>query len=159
MSRRTERVRHPVLGWLQLAILALLLVVAVGMLLPPGWIGMDRIGPQRLATRVAMGDPGLVVVDVRTGIEYRGGHIRGAVPIPLHVLPFRLGALKGDEDKELVLICLSGHRSRLAGLILEMAGYPRVTNLDGGMAAWRARGLPEVEGRAPQGPGPAPAPV
>lgn len=159
MSRPAEATPGAALRWLRVAALVAVFLIGVGMVLPPRWIGMGRIGPDRLAARVAKGDPGLVVVDVRTGFEYRGGHIRGAVPIPLHALPFALGALEGDRDRELVLICLSGHRSRLAGLILELAGFSRVTNLDGGMAAWRARGLPEVEGRLPEGPGPRPAPV
>lgn len=129
---------------MRIAVLVALVAVGAGMLLPPGWIGMGRIGAETLAVRVAAGDPGTVVVDVRTGFEYRRGHIRGAVSIPLHTLPFRLGALAGVRDRELVLICLSGHRSRLAGLVLHAAGFPHVTNLDGGMAAWRGRGLPEV---------------
>ena len=151
MSRRADRAHRPpaALRWLRVAALVAVVLLGVGMLSPPGWIGMGRIDPAQLAERLARNDPDLVVVDVRTGFEYRGGHIRGAVGIPLHALPFHLNALKGDRGKEVVLICLSGHRSRLAGLILEAAGFPRVTNLMGGMAAWRARDLPEVR------PGPA----
>jgi rhodanese-related sulfurtransferase len=159
MSRRADRRPRAALRWLRLAALAAVVAVGAGMLAPPGWIGMAEIGPDRLAERLAAGDPDVVVVDVRTGFEYHGGHIRGAVSIPLHRLPFRLRAVQGQEDKELVLICLTGHRSRLGGLILEAAGFPHVTNLDGGMAAWRARGLPEVRGRSPEGPGSAAAPV
>jgi rhodanese-related sulfurtransferase len=151
MSRRADGARRApaVLRWLRVAALVAVVLLGVGMLSPPGWIGMGRIGPDRLAERLAGNDPDLVVVDVRTGFEYRGGHIRGAVGIPLHALPFHLSALKADRGKEVVLICLTGHRSRLAGLILEAAGFSRVTNLMGGMAAWRARDLPEVR------PGPA----
>lgn len=146
MSRAADRRPPAARRWLRIAALAGVLALGLGLLAPPRWTGMGEIGPDRLAGRLAAGDPDVVVVDVRTGFEYRGGHIRGAVSIPLHLLPFRLGALRGQEHRELVLICLSGHRSRLGGLLLQAAGFPRVTNLDGGMAAWRARGLPEVRG-------------
>jgi rhodanese-related sulfurtransferase len=148
MSRRADGRAPAALRWLRVALLLAVVALGVGMLAPPGWLGMGEIGPDGLAERLAAGDPGLAVVDVRTGFEYRGGHIRGAVSIPLHALPFRLAAVRGLQDKEVVLICLTGHRSRLGGLILRAAGFSRVTNLDGGMAAWRARGLPEVQSGA-----------
>jgi len=144
MSRGADRRSPAALRWLRVAALVAVLALGLGLLAPPQWIGMGRIQPDRLAERLTAGDPGVLVVDVRTGFEFRGGHIRGAVSIPLHLLPFRLGALSGQEHRELVLICLTGHRSRLGGLILEAVGFAHVTNLDGGMAAWRARGLPEV---------------
>jgi len=147
MSKGRNGTRSGPWRWLRIAALAALVLAGAGMVLPTAWIGMGDIPPERLAERLARNDPGVLVVDVRTAFEFRHGHIRGAVPIPLHALPFRLGALAGQRDKELVVICLSGHRSRLAGMILELAGHARVTNLDGGMAAWRARGLPEVRSR------------
>jgi len=124
--------------------LAVLVVGALGaMLLPPRWLGMGSTSADALKARLAEGDRGLAVVDVRTGFEFRHGHIPGAVAVPLHWVPFEVGALAPLRDKEVVLICLSGHRSRLAGLVLRLAGFPRLTNLTGGMAAWRARGYRE----------------
>lgn len=136
----------------RLAALIVLAGVAAMMLLPPDWFGMGTTPPHLLQARMSRSDPGLAIVDVRTGMEFRRGHIPGAVSVPLHALPFRLGALAGTRDREVVLICFSGHRSRLAGLLLRLAGFDRVTNLAGGMAAWRARGYRSVPAEAPQVP-------
>lgn len=116
----------------------------VVMLLPPGWFGMGSISPEQLAARLTVGDATVAVVDVRTGVEYRSGHIEGAVPVSLVSLPLRISMLAPHRQREVVLICLSGHRSRIAGLMLTLAGFRHVTNLEGGMAAWRNQGLPEV---------------
>lgn len=139
--RRRGPLRYvgPLLGGLFLLALAV-------MALPPAWMGMVQMPPDALKARLAHGDPTLAVVDVRTGFEFDGGHIPGAVSVPLHQVPFRLGELAADRRREVVLVCLSGHRSRLAGLVLRLSGFRRVTNLDGGMAAWRARGYREVAG-------------
>jgi len=53
-----------------------------------------------------------------------------------------------DAPRELLLICHSGMRSRIAQAAL--AGHPRVrcVNVAGGMQAWAAAGLPTTP---PQG--------
>ena len=58
------------------------------------------------------GDPTLVVVDVRTGFEFAGGHIQDAVPVPLHLVPFRLATLTPYRDREVVLVCLQAFESQ-----------------------------------------------
>jgi rhodanese-related sulfurtransferase len=143
-SRRTGPLRYagPVLGGLVFLTLA-------SMALPPAWLGMADLSADALKARLSRDAAGVAVVDVRTGFEYRGGHIPGAVSVPLHAVPFRLGALQPYQDREVVLVCLSGHRSRLAGLVLRLAGFRRLANLDGGMAAWRGRGYRETPGTAP----------
>jgi rhodanese-related sulfurtransferase len=150
-----HEVERPRPRWKWRLRLTALAVVAVGVALlftPPGWLGMGTISPHHLQARLSRGDPHLAVVDVRTATEFGQGHIPGAVSAPLHVLPFRLGSLDDLRGRELVVICLSGHRSRPAGLFLRMAGFDRVTNLAGGMAAWRARGYRSVAAGAPEGP-------
>lgn len=136
---KSSRVR-----WPRVALGVAALGVLAPMLMPPAWLGMDRTGPEALAARLARGDPGVLVVDVRTRTEFRHGHIPGALSVPLHLLVFRLRDLAAARDREVVLVCLTGHRSRAAGLVLRAAGLSRLTNLSGGMAAWRARGLDEA---------------
>ena len=48
--------------------------------------GEDHIEPEELAERLTMGDPSLLVVDVRTPIEFDRFHISGAVNVPLSQL-------------------------------------------------------------------------
>lgn len=134
-----------------IALSVLMLSAATVMNFPPSWVGMGRISPVELSARLATGVGGaagvggdVVVVDVRTGMEFAGGHIGGAISAPLFSLPFKMGALSAHRDKELVLVCLSGHRSRLAGLLLTIGGFKNLSNLDGGMAGWRRRGGAET---------------
>jgi thiosulfate/3-mercaptopyruvate sulfurtransferase len=47
----------------------------------------DHIEPMELADRLLMGEPGLLLVDVRPEAEFRAFHIRGAVNIALPDLP------------------------------------------------------------------------
>jgi glyoxylase-like metal-dependent hydrolase (beta-lactamase superfamily II)/rhodanese-related sulfurtransferase len=86
------------------------------------------------------------VLDVRRGHEWTDGHIAGATHIPLSELPARAGEL--DRGASWAVICASGYRSAIAASVLERAGITRVSNVVGGMDAWRGSGLP-VESEAP----------
>ena len=79
-----------------------------------------------------------LVVDVRQPGEYRSGHINGAKLIPLGELSGRLKEL--PKNKEIVLVCASGSRSRSATKILVREGYEAV-NMNGGMISWSRGGL------------------
>ena len=131
-----------VFGWLRLLLAVAMLALGALMLLPPAWFGMGSISPEMLQVKLSGPNPP-AVVDVRTGPEFAGGHIKGALPLPLHRLPFSGLAL--NRERDVVLICMSGHRSRVAGFFLKMSGFDHVVNLTGGMAAWRATGLPTAK--------------
>jgi rhodanese-related sulfurtransferase len=85
--------------------------------------------------------PGARVLDVREPYEWAAGHIDGALHIPLAQLPVRVGELSPDED--VVVVCRVGSRSARAVAWLLAQGYDAV-NLEGGMGAWAADGLPMV---------------
>lgn len=74
-------------------------------------------------------------LDVRTAGEYNGRHIKQFKNIPLNTLNSQLGNF--DKSKEVIVICQSGMRSAKAANILKRSGYEKVTNVKGGMAAWR----------------------
>jgi hydroxyacylglutathione hydrolase len=88
------------------------------------------------------------VLDVRRTREWDEGHVPGATHIPLSDLPRRAGEL--DRSVEWAVFCASGYRSGIAGSVLERAGFERVANVVGGLAAYRVAGLP-VESGAPAG--------
>lgn len=85
-----------------------------------------------------------LLLDVREPEEFTGdlGHIEGALLVPLDALERRLPKLAGYVDRDVVVICRAGARSASAGAILRRAGFHRVINLEGGMLAWTAAGLP-----------------
>ena len=77
---------------------------------------------------------GAVLLDVRTPAEYAGGHLDGAVNIPLQQLADRLTELR-PTDRPLVVYCRSGARSRQATELLREAGFGAVHDL-GAMDRW-----------------------
>ncbi len=85
------------------------------------------------------------LLDVRQPIEYQSEHIQGAKLIPLTELKQRIYEL--PKDREILVVCRSGHRSMMATRQLLAAGY-EAENIDGGMIAWNKAGLPVKKGNA-----------
>ena len=73
---------------------------------------------------------GATLVDVRAPGEYAGGHVEGAINIPLPQIPTAQNAL-GGKDAKLFVYCLSGARSGRACSTLKKMGYTDVTNIGG----------------------------
>ena len=87
-----------------------------------------------------------VVIDVRETSEYVEGHLPESRNYPLGQLEQRLGELERNKEAPVILVCQSGARSGEACKKLEALGFTRVHNLEGGVAAWRAAGLPLKKG-------------
>jgi len=69
------------------------------------------------------------LVDVRSVPEYRGGHARGAINVPVgEVVAGQHGQL-GPKDGAVLLYCRSGARSAMAASALRRAGYRDVHDL------------------------------
>ena len=79
--------------------------------------------------------PGAVLVDVRSGGEYREGHIPGAINIPNESIGTSAPPALPDKDQLILVYCRSGNRSRQASARLAALGYTRVTEF-GGISAW-----------------------
>ena len=62
------------------------------------------------------------LVDVRTDAEIARGRIKGAISLPLHLLPLRLGEL--DANKTTVFYCQMGGRSAQAAAFAAAAARP-----------------------------------
>ena len=86
-----------------------------------------------------------LLIDVRQPDEYRNGHIAGAKLIPLGELKRNIKKL--SQNKEIVVVCASGNRSRTATRILVDAGFD-ATNVKGGMLSWRRNRFPVKKGDA-----------
>ncbi len=74
---------------------------------------------------------GAQIIDVRTPMEYKGGHIKGSVNIPLDSLRSNFSKIK--KDKVVITCCASGMRSASAKSILKSSGYTEVYNGGGWM--------------------------
>ena len=100
---------------------------------------MDKINrPKRISAKKAkemVQTGGATLVDVRTPREYVGGHLSGALSLPLDELAAKASKVLPDKEKAVVLYCLSGARSGSAARLLAHMGYQNVRNL-GAMFKW-----------------------
>ena len=78
---------------------------------------------------------GAQMIDVRENGEWNAGHAPQAVHIPAGQVSSRLNRIR--KDKDLVVVCRSGSRSRSVTSMLRSQGYQAYT-LKGGMRAWQA---------------------
>ncbi|NLI17928.1 MAG: rhodanese-like domain-containing protein [Actinomycetales bacterium] len=95
----------------------------------PGAIRADRA--------VELVRDGAVLVDVREDHEWRAGHARAALHIPLGRLATSTGRI--PQGRPIVVVCAHGNRSRVGAARLRAQGL-NATSLKGGMAAWHNAG-------------------
>jgi rhodanese-related sulfurtransferase len=75
-----------------------------------------------------------LVVDVRKPVEYKIGHIPGAINIPVEELEERLEEVKYDNG--VLIYCINGSRTRQAEPILYTHDVDNVYHLEGTFYAW-----------------------
>ncbi|GAA3569409.1 rhodanese-like domain-containing protein [Kribbella ginsengisoli] len=95
---------------------------------------MREIDTARLAAAL---DSGATVVDVREPREFAGGHIPGAINIPMGRLTGRLDEL--DRSAPVYVVCATGNRSSAMTDVLVAAGFD-AHNVAGGTSAWTRSG-------------------
>jgi len=125
---------------------------------PPGARGIDelldaaRARLTRLEPKAALAAQreGAVLVDIRPASQ-RGhtGIIPGALVVERNVLEWRFDPASAARlpvadryDLPVIVYCEEGYTSSLAAAALQDLGLSRATDLAGGIAAWRAAGLP-----------------
>ncbi len=140
---RTQKGYKRNLAWLWISLGALLVAVVGILLLSSKAAPSVELTP---AQAYAKYQQGTFFLDVRTQTEWNQFHLASSTLIPLDQLQNRLSEL--PKDKDIVVVCLSGHRAQSGVAILQQAGFTRVSYLIGGLQAWTAAGYP-VQGNAP----------
>lgn len=105
---------------------------------------LPEITPTELAARLERGDD-ITLVDVREGWERNVADLpeQGQLHIPLAALPSRHADV--PRTGEVVVYCRSGSRSEWAARFLMNEGWDNVSNLVGGVLAWRTDVDPTLE--------------
>jgi len=102
---------------------------------------VPEISPGELQRWLQEGRP-VQVLDARTGLEYRQGTVHPeARHAPVTGMPEVMEQIELDRQIPVVVLCLSGHRSRPGTRWLREHGY-EAYSLRGGVAAWRLAGYP-----------------
>lgn len=84
----------------------------------------------------------VTILDIRDLTEFRTGHLRNSLHIPLKELPAKMTKLEKSKDQPVIVVCQSGSRGPAAISQLKQAGFKEVYNLDGGIASWQQKGMP-----------------
>ena len=101
---------------------------------------LSTISVQQLQSQLAESRDRTTVLDVRTDKEWNSGHIDGAIHIHGGKLQESFAVV--PKNKPVAVVCGSGYRASIASSFLKREGYADVTNVVGGMSAWKAAGLP-----------------
>ncbi|MNE45087.1 putative adenylyltransferase/sulfurtransferase MoeZ [compost metagenome] len=110
-----------------------------------GWILYKQFAPVKGLNQLQETDfrkqiesfKNIQLIDVREPHEFKTGHIRGAVNVPLSQLTSRVGEIIVDEP--VYIYCQSGMRSKQAAHLLLKRGYPEIHHLIGGISAWKGK--------------------
>lgn len=86
-----------------------------------------------------------VVIDLRSDIIYKDGHIIGAQSIPSTNLETQSKKLDKYKSKPIVLVCQNGTEAAKAAVMLRDKGF-NIHVLAGGMRSWQEADLPVVKG-------------
>ncbi|MDP5157509.1 MAG: rhodanese-like domain-containing protein [Flaviramulus sp.] len=79
----------------------------------------------------------VTLVDVRTPIEFKSGHIKNAININFFDREqFITSFNKLDKEAPVYLYCRSGNRSLKAAKRLDSLGFKKIYNLKGGYMNW-----------------------
>lgn len=80
------------------------------------------------------------IVDVRTLVEYKSGHIYDAVNMSVDDPSFENQIQELDKNSPVAVYCKSGIRSFYAANVLKDHGFQIIYNLDGGLNSWLKNG-------------------
>ena len=94
-----------------------------------------KSSPFHLKTRLDWGEPALTILDVRSREEFNKSRIKGAISMPLDELMEQPLGLELERD---IYIYGETHEEVAEALEkLKAAGYVNVSELNGGLTAWR----------------------
>ncbi len=80
-------------------------------------------------------------LDIREVAEFKKEHIAESMSLPLSTLAANIAKLN-DPTQPIILICVSGQRSRTAAKQLRSNGFSDIYVLSGGLNAWKDAKLP-----------------
>ena len=102
----------------------------------------SHISPAALLLAIETGGAP-AIVDVRSGREFKKGHVPGALHIPFWAMLSRSSEIPTPPDEPVVIYCEHGPRAGLAKAALRAAGFRQVIYLEGHMSGWKRAELPQ----------------
>jgi rhodanese-related sulfurtransferase len=139
-SHPRRKARRQNLVWLWVGLGVTIVVAAAFLILRSKTVTLTEISAAQAYEKFQQG---AFFLDVRSQAEWDQGHIAKSMLIPLDELQNRLSEL--PKDRDIVVVCHSGVRSKEGMTILRQAGFSRSACLTDGLIAWQAAGYPLEE--------------
>lgn len=90
---------------------------------------------QEEAKKIMDSGDDVIILDVREQDEFDAGHISGAILLPYTEIENKAEAILPDKDKQILVYCRSGRRSKIAAEALAKLGYTNIKEF-GGIIDW-----------------------
>ena len=107
-------------------------------------VSLEMIPPKE-AYGLAVKDPVVKFLDVRSALEFNEAHIKDSINIPIDMLTGKVNEL-GQAKQKYIVLCRTGNRSAMAADMLMQSGISSVRVMDGGILQWQKEMLPVVKG-------------
>ena len=99
-----------------------------------------EIYPGKVEDKITKGED-VILLDVRTPEEHEEIHLENSLLLPVGQMSqatlANIGLGEDMKDKEIIIYCRSGSRSRQAYEIMESLGYTNIKSVAGGMVHWQ----------------------
>ena len=99
----------------------------------------SRVGT--LKKRLDWGEPALTIIDVRQRELFELTHITGSISMPMDE-PANLTLASLELDRDIYIYAETDEKTGLAANMLRQAGYQNVSELIGGLTAWKKAKYP-----------------
>lgn len=108
---------------------------------PPGMKAQSS--PHDLKSRLEWGEPALTILDVRDRETFNNGHIMGAMPMPMEQLSQGIEPSPSLAlNRDIYVYSDSDEQTSQAANQFRNSGFVNVSELKGGLEAWKAIGGP-----------------
>jgi rhodanese-related sulfurtransferase len=87
------------------------------------------------------GNPALTIIDVRSRVLFNSTHITGSIPMPTNE-PADLTLSNLELNRDIYVYAETDEQTALAADKLRQAGYQKVSELLGGLPAWKKAKYP-----------------
>ncbi len=110
----------------------------------------NKSSVKALKKRLDWGEPALTIIDLRTRDAFNACHIQGSIPMPMNE-PAALTLASLELSRDIYVYAETDEETAVAANELRQAGYQNVSELIGGLTAWKKAQYPVQSGQKLQG--------
>ena len=110
----------------------------------------NKSSVEALKKRLDWGETALTIIDLRTRDDFNACHIQGSIPMPMNE-PASLTLASLELSRDIYVYAETDQETAVAANELRQAGYQNVSELIGGLTAWKKSQYPVESGQKLEG--------